>query len=132
MTITVAEQRKYGVKTVEEAKKIAAEWIDSIGLKNAIKFGLPEIDDRYHIWRIVLTKYNSKERLGEIVIDANTSLVNVKKTTKKEAIEQRLLKSDKICRPESCIGAYPISTLRDTIRLGRLQGSFTRYPRKFR
>lgn len=118
MTITVAERRKYGVKTVEEAKKIAAEWIDSIGLKNAIKFGLPEIDDRYHIWRIALTKYNSKERLGEVVIDANTSLVNVKKTTKKEAMELRLLKSEKICQPENCIDAYPTSTLRDTIALG--------------
>lgn len=116
---TVAESRNYRVKTVEEAKKIAAEWLGSIGLKKAISFGLPEIDDRYHLWRVALTRCNNKkERLGEIVIDANSSLVNVKKTTKREAIEKRLLKTEKIVSVNGQVDTYPISSLRNTIALG--------------
>jgi DNA modification methylase len=118
MTRTVAERRKYRVTTVKEAKRIASEWLNSIGFEKAIKFGLPEIDDRYHIWRIALINHNSKERLGEIVIDANTSLVNTNKTTKTEVIEKRLLKSEKIYQSKSHIDAYPISPLRNTIAFG--------------
>lgn len=115
---TVAEKRNYRVQTVEEAKRIASEWIKDAGFKRAIGFGLPEIDDRYHIWRIALTKDNTHERIGEIVIDAKTSLVNIKKTTKKEAIEKRLLKTEKISAKERRASDYPISPLRNTIAFG--------------
>jgi len=115
---TVAERRNYRVQSVEQAKKIASEWIKSIGLKRAVGFGLPEVDDRYHIWRIALTKDDSNERIGEIVIDANTSLVNIKKSTKKEALEMRLLKAKKFSTRRKQINDYPISPLRNTIAFG--------------
>lgn len=116
--VTVAEKRNYRVQTVEQAKKIASEWIKGIGFEKAIGFGLPEVDDRYHIWRIALIKDGTSERIGEIVIDANTSLVNLKKTTKKSALEKRLLKARGISRNKKKADEYPISSLRNTIALG--------------
>jgi len=115
---TVAERRDYRVQTVEQAKRIASEWIKSIGFKRAVRFGLPEIDDRYHIWRIALMRDNNKERIGEIVIDATTSLVNIKKTSKKETLEKRLLKAEKVSTEKKQISDYPISPLRNTVALG--------------
>ena len=35
----VSEQRNYLVKTVEDAKMIALDWIEDIGLEKVIKFG---------------------------------------------------------------------------------------------
>jgi len=116
--LTVAERRNYRVQTVKQAKKIAAEWIKDIGLGKAVGFGLPEIDDRYHIWRIALTNSGDNIRIGEIVIDANTSLVNIKKTTKKNALEKRILKAGNIKIKKKNDDIYPISSLRNTIALG--------------
>ena len=47
----------YRVANVKDAKAIAANYIKSIELYRVIKFGLPEVDDRFDIWRVpVLTK----------------------------------------------------------------------------
>ena len=51
---TVAIKRKYNVLDVKSAKKVASFWLERAKLENAIKFGLPEVDDRYHIWRVPL------------------------------------------------------------------------------
>lgn len=61
---TVAEQRKYMVLDVEAAKQIASIWLQSAQLENSINFGLPEVDDRYHIWRVPLLNRASKARIG--------------------------------------------------------------------
>ena len=61
---TVAERRNYRVKTVAQAKKITQDWINKINLKKSIGLGLPEVDDRYHLWRIALTRANNHERIG--------------------------------------------------------------------
>lgn len=108
----------YKVETVKQAKNIASNWLETHGLVLAVSFGLPEIDDRYHIWRIPLLKKNKKDLVGEIVIDAFSSLVNEKKTTKPQAISERLLKSEKITAKKSDFENYPISSLRNTIALG--------------
>ena len=65
-------------------------YLNSIELDKAIDFGLPEIDDRYHIWRVPVKSKNN-ESIGEVVIDALTTLINEKKTTSKELLESRLL-----------------------------------------
>lgn len=111
-------KRKYLVNTVKEAKSICKTFIQAFELENAIEFGLPEIDDRYHIWRIPL-KNNSKA-IGEIVIDALTSLVDEKKTTNKEVLEARLLGRNSTSKTTNTQkgDAPKISTLRNTIGLG--------------
>jgi len=123
---TVAEQRNYDVLSVDDARQIATTWLESIELENAVIFGLPEIDDRYHIWRVPLVARNSGDRLGEIVIDAYTSLIIEEKTTSPEVLEARLLgrrkqpsahhdmRRGKPSRQDS----YVLSCLRNTIAWG--------------
>ena len=88
---TVATKRKYNVLDVKSAKKVASFWLQRAKLENAIDFGLPEVDDRYHIWRVPLIGKASHERIGEVVIDAYTSLIVEDKSTNPEVLESRLL-----------------------------------------
>ena len=89
---TVAAKRCYVVKDVAQAKQIASSWLLKQNLHQATEFGLPEVDDRYHIWRVpLLDRTASRGRVGEIVIDAYSSLVDVDRTTESVVIENRLL-----------------------------------------
>lgn len=88
---TVAEQRRYGVLNAEQAKQIASKYLFDMKLESAATFGLPEVDDRYHVWRVPILA-SSRDRVGEVVIDAKTSFIQTDRTTKAETIEARLLK----------------------------------------
>lgn len=70
----------YLVKTVEQAKQIGDMYLRTIR-HGVVSFGLPEIDDRYHIWRVPLL--HQSHVIGEAVIDAVSSLLVERKTTKK-------------------------------------------------
>lgn len=109
----------YRVQTVEQTKQIGSDYLQTLQLENAIVFGLPEIDDRFDIWRLPL-KSKDGEKIGEIVIDANTTFVDTSKTTAKEILENRLLgRKDIKTTIDKQSGAVPkISTLRNTIALG--------------
>jgi len=116
---TVAEQRDYKVLTVEDARKIGQVWLKRVGLENAIAFGLPEIDDRYHVWRVPLVGKDQQVRVGEIVIDARTSLISEDKTTSKDVLERRLLRrrgTKRKSKPRNKL--YKTSALRNTIACG--------------
>ncbi len=117
---TVAIQRKYSVIDVKAAKKVALFWLERAKLQNAIDFGLPEVDDRYHIWRVPLVGKTSHERLGEVVIDAYTSLILEDKSTSPEVLEARLLgrSTYQKKKPNKTNGAYVLSDLRNTIAQG--------------
>jgi DNA modification methylase len=116
---TVAEKRNYRVLNVEEAKHVALVWLEEIGLEQALEFGLPEVDDRYHVWRVPLVRPGTTERVGEVVIDAYTSLVLEKKTTSQETIEARLLrKKETKSRAKGEPSQYTLSSLRNTIAQG--------------
>ena len=84
----VAERRNYRVKIVDEAKNIALAYLKSIELEHVIEFGLPEVDDRYHCWRVPLLNQHSVN-IGEVVIDAFSSFILEKKTTQKVILESR-------------------------------------------
>jgi len=131
---TVAERRNYAVLDVETAKKIALLWLRENRLEKAVDFGLPEVDDRYHIWRVPLLAKSDEAAVGEIVIDAHTSLIMQGKTTTLETIESRLLgrnenptggktragrKTKPICT---------VSTLRNTIVLGDSESVLQDFP----
>lgn len=88
---SVAAFRKYAVEFVSDAKNIASGWLKTFSLEKAIGFGLPEVDDRHHIWRVPLVKPGTSKRIGEVVINAYTSLVNADETTASDVIEARLL-----------------------------------------
>lgn len=117
----VAEKRNYSVCLVADAKAIGAEWLKQQELINAVTFGLPEIDDRYHIWRIPIRKKGARSSIGEIVIDAKTSLIDIAKTTTRSILEQRLLgrelsNEDKTKKVNN--QGYKPSSLRNTIAMG--------------
>lgn len=90
-TTTVAQQRQYGVLDVDQAKQIANVYLSSVDLDKVTSFGLPEIDDRYHVWRVPVLDL-SAEKIGEVVIDARTSILDAKRTSSTNRMEARLLK----------------------------------------
>ncbi len=117
----VSERRKYLVLNVEAARQIARVWLERANLENAVGFGLPEVDDRYHIWRVPLISNNSQERIGEVVIDAYTSLILEDRSTSPEIMEARLLgRKDSTQKPRSSRpkNTYILSSLRNTIAQG--------------
>lgn len=120
-TQTVAEKRKYSVLDVQVAKQSALVWLQSLQLDQAVNFGLPEVDDRYHVWRVPLVDQSAR-LVGEVVIDARSSLVLQDKSTSAAVLEARLLGRDErpVVRKKStrCNGLYSLSTLRNTIALG--------------
>lgn len=115
----VTTKRKYRVRTVSEAKVIAMQWLEACKLSQAAGLGLPEVDDRYHIWRVPIRR-KRQERIGEIVIDAFTTEVLDDKTTRPELIESRLLRrsDEKVAskRPRESVSRR--SPLRNTVGLG--------------
>lgn len=110
-------KEQYLIKTVKEAKAISNEFLKTIELENVITYGLPEVDDRYHIWRVPL-KSNEKT-IGEIVIDAKTSLINGQKTTSKEVLEERMGgRKSEIKAKKNKSNLPKISPLRNTVGMG--------------
>jgi len=86
---TVYEMRRYAVRDVGQAKAIASRYLAGVGLTElAGSFGLPEVDDRYHVWRVPVVGANG-DRLGEVVIDAYTSLVQSGRSTDPGVIRER-------------------------------------------
>lgn len=116
----VALARRYGVLTVGEARRIAGGWLTQANLQNSVHFGLPEVDDRYHIWRVPLRSKVSRELVGEVVIDARTSLVVEQRSTRFETIEARLLgrKKSHAASGKNNAGKCVVSSLRNTLALG--------------
>ena len=113
-----AKRHKYKINTTLQAKTVSKNFLKSIELDNAVDFGLPEVDDRYHIWRVPL-KSKSEEVIGEIVIDAITTLINEKKSTNKELLESRLPGRKNGAGKKRKTSSVPkISNLRNTIGLG--------------
>ncbi len=85
----VSERRGYTVKTVSDAKDISSLFLENIQEFDTerITFGLPEIDDRFHIWRVPIKVKRSK--IGEVVIHAKTGNIDISKTTKLELLLTR-------------------------------------------
>lgn len=124
----VAESRNYAVKDVRSAKSIAKELLKEYELEKTISFGLPEIDDRFHIWRVPLLNTSNSKKLGEVVIDAKSSLIDSKKTTKKDILEGRLLQRKKTQIKQNKKKEYKISKLRNTIGLGDSESLISELP----
>lgn len=136
---TVAERRRYSVLDVQSAKAVAKVWLTQARLENAVEFGLPEVDDRYHVWRVPLVAQATGTRLGEVVIDAHTSLILEGKSTDAQTLETRLLgrEPDSAAhahlnqRPQAQVNQYyqyDMSDLRNTIALGDCEAVLQELP----
>jgi DNA modification methylase len=120
---TVAQKRQYIVQDVQSAKQVAIVWLERAELQNAIDFGLPEVDDRYHIWRVPLVAKASGVRLGEVVVDARSSLILESKSTSADKLEARLLGREDETAPKKRnnrkgMDKIETSDLRNTIAQG--------------
>lgn len=115
----VSETRNYLVTTVAQAREITTGWLSEMDLRNAVTLGLPEVDDRYHFWRVPLCNEHGA-KVGEVVIDAYTTEILPDKTTRPEMLEARLLQKHegKTAKKQRATAEYPISPLRNTIGLG--------------
>ncbi len=127
---TVAEKRKYNILNVDAARQVTRTWLESIDLVDAINFGLPEIDDRYHVWRVPLVGKYSQERIGEAVIDAYTSLLITDKSTAPETLEARLLHRKTTPKRNTSYKkkSYKPSSLRNTVILGDAEEMLSELP----
>lgn len=112
------KKANYRISTVKSAKSVASVYIKDCELDKVTKFGLPEIDDRFDIWRVpILTMDGAK--IGEVVIDAILSFIDVNKTTAKEILENRLLGRKPQSTSKKRGKRIPkISMLSNTIRMG--------------
>lgn len=112
-----ALRHNYLVTNVEQSRKIVSDWLKKYHLNKIVKLGLPEIDDRYHVWRVPLVQDNTKLMVGEATIDAKTSLILSQKTTTPEKIESRILKKN-VKGKKIKSKKYVLSSLRNTIAYG--------------
>lgn len=87
---TVAQRRGYGVLTVRDAKRIATAQLARWDIATRITFGLPEIDDRYHVWRVPLLHADTGKLVGELVIEARSGTVNERKSSSRQVLLRRL------------------------------------------
>ena len=112
------------------ARQIAHTYVEAIELHNAVEFGLPEVDDRYAIWRVpILSK--QKKRIGEVVIDGLTTEIDGAKSTSASVLENRLLGRNENTTPEETTHADPVphlSTLRNTVVLGSSEVRLEDFP----
>lgn len=116
---SISEERKYLVLNVQQAKGIVKDWLSDIELVHVTKLGLPEVDDRYHYWRVPVCVKNG-EKIGEVVIDAFSTEIIASKTTKPEILTARLLKQDeaKVTEKKQNKKEYKLSNVRNTIGFG--------------
>lgn len=134
---SIAEQRGYKVLNTEQAKEIVKEYLKK-EIKNSelIIFGLPEIIDRYNIWKVPLV-YNNKV-IGDIAIDAYNSNINTSLSSDKEILIERMkeidldnyqdnvLKSNEKNKRKKFI--YKVSNLNNTIIRGRSELALQKLP----
>lgn len=120
----------YSVQSASAAREIVREYIDSINLESVVEYGLPEVDDRYDIWRIPLVGRHSDSRLGEVVVDAESSLVDEAQSTSQDVLERRLLGRDQQKNESSTTESqeYTTSNIRNTVGLGDCEELISEMP----
>ena len=124
---TVYERREYAVTNVAEARRIARDHLSALDLEHlASRFGLPEVDDRYHVWRVPVV--DGDRHLGEIVINARNSLVQQDRSTAPDLIRNRWKQTGRRLQEKPARSAIARSELRNTILLGDSESTLAELP----
>jgi len=87
---TVYSRRQYAVASAAHGQEIAEGVVGTWDLDDDVSYGLPEVDDRYHVWRVPVLSRDSTRRVGEIVINAKTGTVDCRRSTTVSAVRARL------------------------------------------
>ena len=128
----VYEKRSYTVTSVAQAKSLSEKFLlDQNQEFEKIKFGLPEVEDRYHVWRIPILDDN-KERLGELVIEAKTGEIDPTKSSDinvmlKKILTQGIITMDKKSK-KTDRSVVARSELRSTIIQGDAEVTLAELP----
>jgi DNA modification methylase len=95
----VYEKRGYVVTSTAVAKKAAQNFLEDKSPEQLrFVFGLPEADDRYHVWRIPVLDV-AKERIGEVVVNAKTGLIDESKSSEINVMIQKFGDTSKSIQP---------------------------------
>ena len=125
----VYTQRDYAVRRAEYAMELARAVVGTWDLVEATSFGLPEVDDRYHVWRVPIM--HSDSRVGELVISAKTGIVDVARSSKRSSVQERIQAPDLDNSPASWAADHSqiiSSTLRNTILCGSSEQTLRQLP----
>lgn len=124
----VSEDRAYAVRTVEEARGAAARHVRGWQLTSRVTFGLPEVDDRYHVWRVPVLD-GATTRVGEIVIDARSAAVDPVRSTAVATVTARLANPDPGSeRPPPASKSIRRSPLSNTVLCGDSEVTLRQLP----
>ena len=126
------ERRRYAVTNVAEARRIARGHLAALDLEDlASGFGLPEVDDRHHVWRVPVVA--GDRQLGEIVINARNGQVQQDRSTAPDIIRNRRNQAgrrleEKPARSAIARSAIARSGLGNTILLGDSESTLAELP----
>jgi DNA modification methylase len=128
----VYEKRGYKVTGTASVKKIVREILASESDLEGFLLGLPEVDDRYHVWRVPVLD-PLKDRLGEIVVNAKTGSIDKAKSSDFSVMAQKIshhsnslpAQEQKTTKRNSVIAR---SALRNTIVQGDAEYALTDLP----
>ncbi|WP_410031307.1 DNA-methyltransferase [Escherichia coli] len=105
--------RGYLVTSTTQAKKIAKLHLEKLDLADKFSFGLPEVDDRYHVWRVPLVA--TGHRIGEIVINSKTSTIDYKKSSKSPFLIKKAMEvvhtQKKVKKEKKIISKSPLNNM---------------------
>ena len=128
---TVYEKRGYTVVSTSEAKSLATEVLADWKIESPeLRFGLPEVDDRYHVWRVPIIR-GKNERLGELVFSAKSSSFDATRSTEPELIRTRLSQeqtTDEKPKKRQAKSVIVRSELRNTIIQGDAEETLAELP----
>lgn len=113
----ISEDRAYEVRTVDEARAMAGHHVQGWDLGGGLTFGLPEVDDRYHVWRVPVLA-GAATRVGEIVIDARTATVDPVRSSDPATVRARLARPDRVPDPTAATDPITRSPLSNTVLCG--------------
>lgn len=86
--MSIYQQRGYEVRTAARARELTTAWLREQQIENFV-LGLPEVDDRYHLWRVPVLCPNST-RAGEVAIAAVGGAIDVARTASAGIIRERI------------------------------------------
>lgn len=120
--LTVYDKRGYMIKNVISAKAIVSDILTKWSIdSDSYKLGLPEVDDRYHVWRVPVVS-SKKSRLGEIVLNALNGELDIQKSTSSDLLKEKISlvhqEVEKKGKPRSSRELIRLSELKNTILHG--------------
>lgn len=116
-----SDKQIYKVLNIEQSRKIVTDYLlkHNIDIKDII-YGLPEMNDRYHIWYVPVLY--DKQVIGEVSVDAYTGKIRKEKSTTIDMFFRRIEKIKQIPTKKNVYNKkfkYIISDIHNTIAKGR-------------